>query len=601
MVVAACGDDDDAAGGAGSGGRPDASTTGGASGSGGTLGGGGSGATGGNGGAGGDSGEGGVRCGNGRVEPPEECDDPQDTNGDFCLADCTLACGDGVINAAEKCDVGIPAPDPGSCPTACSSSDPCARSTLAGAACSAECQTTAITTPIAGDGCCPPDATAQDDSDCSPACGNGVLEPGETCDTGIVTGFGACPTPATCDDQNACSVDAVKNGSCRVECDWSTQVAPRLDETDGCCPQGATSANDADCSADCGNGQLDAGESCDPGITSGEGVCLTTCPAAEPCTRQLLVQANPCDPRCVSLPITQPLDGDQCCPEGANSLLDADCLPRCGNGVVEAGEDCDAVGPDCEACRFVPSVFRVNRLVLSDPHMFLQGDPDCSDVTAVVNSLFAQNIENDAAGGVDGSPDGILDLSFVTLFRPLRQVTSPGQAELTQARCAAPFPPAGCAVEPGAGTQAFSYTNRSSGTCLEILPGTTGAYPDAPVPVDAGASGCFVGDEGTLSLDVAGLSIALTNARMAGQWNATPATAIAGGLLRGFLSEESARQILFPADLPAPLGGAPLTLLLPGSPENACPGIDDRDVGPEGARGWWFYFAYESQLVTWTP
>ena len=41
------------------------------------------------------------------------------------------------------------------------------------------------------------------------------------------------------------------------------------------------------------------------------------------------------------------VNGDGCCPKGANSLQDDDCLPQCGNGVLEAGEICD--GNDCPA------------------------------------------------------------------------------------------------------------------------------------------------------------------------------------------------------------------------------------------------------------
>src|SRR5262245_33144671 len=46
-------------------------------------------------------------CGNGRLEPGEECDDGNAIDGDGCHHDCTLeACGDGVVVAGEECDDG---------------------------------------------------------------------------------------------------------------------------------------------------------------------------------------------------------------------------------------------------------------------------------------------------------------------------------------------------------------------------------------------------------------------------------------------------------------------------------------------------------------
>jgi hypothetical protein len=49
-----------------------------------------------------------VPCGNGRIDPGEQCDDGpgnSDTAPDACRTDCTLArCGDGVIDSGETCD-----------------------------------------------------------------------------------------------------------------------------------------------------------------------------------------------------------------------------------------------------------------------------------------------------------------------------------------------------------------------------------------------------------------------------------------------------------------------------------------------------------------
>jgi uncharacterized repeat protein (TIGR01451 family) len=46
-------------------------------------------------------------CGDGNLDPGEECDDGNNVDGDGCSADCTLEyCGDGVLNPGEECDDG---------------------------------------------------------------------------------------------------------------------------------------------------------------------------------------------------------------------------------------------------------------------------------------------------------------------------------------------------------------------------------------------------------------------------------------------------------------------------------------------------------------
>lgn len=46
-------------------------------------------------------------CGNGVVEPPEDCDDGNQLDGDACPADCNIIrCGDGVVEGGEECDDG---------------------------------------------------------------------------------------------------------------------------------------------------------------------------------------------------------------------------------------------------------------------------------------------------------------------------------------------------------------------------------------------------------------------------------------------------------------------------------------------------------------
>lgn len=92
------------------------------------------------------------------------------------------------------------------------------------------------------DGCCGTGCTAEVDNDC-PAdgvCGDGVLDPGETCDPP-----GSCPT--TCDDGLGCTADITTGsaGTCDLACE-STAIVECV-SGDGCCAPGCDMAVDDDC------------------------------------------------------------------------------------------------------------------------------------------------------------------------------------------------------------------------------------------------------------------------------------------------------------------------------------------------------------------
>lgn len=57
-------------------------------------------------------------CGNGIVEPGEQCDDPDDVDEELCTADCRRVsrCGNGVVEPGEQCDDGNTAPGDGCSP-----------------------------------------------------------------------------------------------------------------------------------------------------------------------------------------------------------------------------------------------------------------------------------------------------------------------------------------------------------------------------------------------------------------------------------------------------------------------------------------------------
>lgn len=144
------------------------------------------------------------------------------------------ACGDGAIDSAagETCD------PPGTCPTTCEDGVACTEDLTEGAAatCNVQCTNTPITA-CQPDGCCPPGCSGQTDPDCT-VCGDGMVEPGETCD-------GDCPV--TCADGNACTTDTMTGSA--MDCDVVCSNPPIVDcvQGDGCCPTGCPVAADSDC------------------------------------------------------------------------------------------------------------------------------------------------------------------------------------------------------------------------------------------------------------------------------------------------------------------------------------------------------------------
>jgi hypothetical protein len=130
-------------------------------------------------------------CGNGHLDPGEQCDQGasnSDTAPGACRTSCkNAACGDGVTDPGEQCDQGTSNSDtaPGACRTGCKN---------------ASC----------GDGITDPGEECDDgasNSDSAPgacrtsckgaACGDGVVDPGEQCDNGTANGPNA-PCGTTC-------------------------------------------------------------------------------------------------------------------------------------------------------------------------------------------------------------------------------------------------------------------------------------------------------------------------------------------------------------------------------------------------------------------
>jgi hypothetical protein len=258
--------------------------------------------------------------------------------------DCSSTCGNGIVELTETCDTAIPQGMRGSCPQSCDDGQACTTDMLLSKdTCNARCQNTPINMYIAGDGCCPTGGNHNLDSDCAPVCGNGVVEsPKETCDPTILEGStGACvtfcPAPSDC-KQYALAGDKM---SCTARCEATSII--QCMPGDGCCPAGCNHDSDSDCPAVCGNGIVDSDESCDKAITAGKpGACQSSCDDGDPCTTDSTSgRVEDCTRACSHAPVTACSAGDRCCPTGCTGMTDSDCVPVCGNSLVESKETCD--------------------------------------------------------------------------------------------------------------------------------------------------------------------------------------------------------------------------------------------------------------------
>ena len=242
-----------------------------------------------------------------------------------------------------------------------------------------------------------------------------------------------------------------------------------------------------------------------------------------------------------------------------------------------------------------PDSFRIGEILLRDPHVFVDVPlAGCSDLTDTgfpligvpsVNESLAQSLNE------DGDGDSFLDQSPLLLFRPLVDPAAGERVDLSSGLCTAPVAGTTCAPDTAAPPAVTSYTTQGSGLCLESLPGTTSGYlPAFHEPL----APCFATAAVTVTLDLQGAPITLSDARLGAELGPVPITQLDGGLMVGFLSETAADAILLPAGLPL-VGGQPLSSLLPGGTGNCAPG-DDRDLH-DGESGWWFYLDFAAAEV----
>ena len=154
--------------------------------------------------------------------------------------DCQAKCGNSVIEKGETCD------PLGSCPRSCPQIACQLRKLDNAGTCQAVCSAAGFQTAcVNNDGCCPKDCNANNDNDCKSACGNNIVEPGETCDPP-----GSCPA---CKEQYTCYQGTGSAATCNVVCHNPITQCGGL-KADACCPFDGAGGCNAKTDAQCNGG-----------------------------------------------------------------------------------------------------------------------------------------------------------------------------------------------------------------------------------------------------------------------------------------------------------------------------------------------------------
>jgi len=139
------------------------------------------------------------------------------------------------------------------------------------------------------------------------------------------------------------------------------------------------------------------------------------------------------------------------------------------------------------------------------------------------------------------------------------------------------------------------YASAVSGTCLTAVAGTLGSPAYAPA-LSTPAGPCFTTAAKSVQFDNAGIPVILEDAQYAASLTGgDPATGLAAGLMRGFVSEAvaNATVITNPAN---PGQTFTLASLLPGG-TGSCSTRNDKDLH-RGVSGWWFYLNFTAAPVS---
>lgn len=286
---------------------------------------------------------------------------------------------------------------------------------------------------------------------------------------------------------------------------------------------------------------------------------------------------------------------------GIDAPLAADARPA-----ADAAPAFDAPpGSSPDAGPGVPTTaFRVDQMMLRDPHGFIFG---CNDVTDTPFFGLSVNGIVDDMLNTDADDDQLLDLSVIVLMKPLETRGGFGtNTELVFGDCSAPASTTMCSGHADDARYAATYGNQAAGTCLGVVPGSESSgeiykpdnYAAIGITTAGGGRACGASDSLTLTLNVAGALIKLEGAQVAARYADQD---LVEGLIRGFISEDDAEMTHIPVPI---LGSLTVSSLFWGGSDNGCdvvandPTPGDIDIGPDGVTtGWWVYLDFHAHQV----